>query len=146
MPLSDMHPNTASSAPRMAKAPARAKAGIPEQGIAKQGSAKRSVAKQGGAKQGPAKPNTAGRRVRFGTASIIARKPAPAELDRNLEASTEALRRTGEALLRPGVRLPRGRNVPLFQADPERPGHFLRTLNGKTERGVLENGRFTVTD
>lgn len=118
-----MHPNTASSAPKPAKVPVR------------HPPAKASVAK----------PGTASRRIRFGTASVTARKPAPSDLDRNLESSTEALRRTGETLLRPGIRLPARKNVPLFEADPERPGHFLRKLNGRTERGILQNGRFTVT-
>ena len=66
------------SAPKPAKAPTR-----------------QPQAKAGTAKAGAAKPSSTGRRVRFGTASITARRPAPAELDRNLETSTEALRRTG---------------------------------------------------
>ncbi|MBI0534126.1 hypothetical protein D9599_00865 [Roseomonas sp. KE2513] len=87
-----------------------------------------------------------GTRVTFGTATVTTRKPARAEVEHNVEASTEALRRAGDRLARPGIRLPARKNVPLFEADPDRPGGFLRRLNGRTERGILENGRFTVTD
>jgi len=122
MPPSDMHPQAASSAPKPAKAPPRP------------------------ARSTLLRKETGGTRVTFGTATITTRKPSRAEVEHNVEASTEALRRTGEGLARPGIRLPARKDVPLFQADPERPGGFLRTLNGRTERGILQNGRFTVTD
>ncbi|WP_198379311.1 hypothetical protein [Roseomonas sp. KE2513] len=122
MPLSDMHPQAASSTPKPAKAPPR-----PPRAT--------HIRREPG-----------GTRVTFGTATVTTRKPARAEVEHNVEASTEALRRAGDRLARPGIRLPARKNVPLFEADPDRPGGFLRRLNGRTERGILENGRFTVTD
>ncbi|TPG46933.1 hypothetical protein EAH89_24345 [Roseomonas nepalensis] len=129
-----MHP-AASSPPKPAKAPPRATRLRPP--------AQPSPGAEGG--RPPAARERAAR-VTFGSATVTTRRPTRAEAERAVEASTEALRRAGERLARPGIRLPARKDVPLFQADPENPGRFLRTLNGRTERGVLEGGRFTVTD
>lgn len=117
-----MHPQAASSTPKPAKAPPRAP-------------------RTTGIRREPG-----GTRVTFGSTTVTTRKPARAEVERGVEASTEALRRAGDRLARPGIRLPARKDIPLFQADPDRPGTFLRTLNGRTERGILRNGRFTPTD
>ena len=129
-----MHP-AASSTPKPAKAPSRSTRLRP-QGQPSPGA---------GGQRAPAAPKRAAR-ITFGAATVTTRRPSRAEMEHNVEASTEALRRAGERLARPGIRLPARKDVPLFHADPERPGRFLRTLNGRTERGILEGGRFTVTD
>ena len=40
----------------------------------------------------------------------------------------------------PGVKLRARKGVPLFFADPARPGRIIRELDGKRESGVIENG------
>ena len=37
-------------------------------------------------------------------------------------------------------------SVPLFSIDPDHPGCVVRRLDGKVERGVLENGEFKVVE
>ena len=84
--------------------------------------------------------------VKFGGVTVSVPKPSSAELKRNIAASTEALERVTKRLVRPGVRLYVKKNVPLYSADPREPGVYIRVLNGKTERGVVENGMFKVID
>jgi hypothetical protein len=86
--------------------------------------------------------------VKFGDVTIIAQRPSDAEIQRNVEASTAALKRALPAFLRPGVRIYPKKDVPLFWADEDNPGEgFIRKLNGKIERGVLdEDGQFKVID
>lgn len=86
------------------------------------------------------------RRVRFGAVTVSVQEPTKTEVDHNVCLSTEALDRAGCQLARKGVRLSRTKNVPLFYLDTKKPGRFVRRLNGKVEYGVLENGRFKVTD
>ena len=59
---------------------------------------------------------------------------------------TAALQRVQSELTRPGVRLRRHKDVPLYFVAPDRPGVFIRVLNGKRDKGVLENGHFKVID
>ncbi|WP_312205249.1 hypothetical protein [Brevundimonas sp.] len=84
-------------------------------------------------------------KVTFSGVTVIAPKPASADVKRNVAMSSEALERAKKRLMRPGVRLYARKDVPLYSADPDRPGVFIRELNGKTECGVLENGTFKVT-
>lgn len=84
--------------------------------------------------------------VKFGGVTVVVAKPSRAQLKQNVAASTEALERVTKRLVRPGVRLYAKKNVPLFSADPSEPGIYIRVLNGKTERGVVENGLFKVID
>ena len=72
-------------------------------------------------------------------------KPSSEQVKHNISVSTEALERAAKRLIRPGVRLYAKKGVPLYSADPERPGVYIRILDGKMERGVLENGAFKVT-
>ena len=83
-------------------------------------------------------------RVKFGAVSVLAPKPTTTELRSNVDFSTEALRRAKDSLTQPGVRIREKRDVPLFHVDEGNPGRFVRKLNGKIERGVLENGVFKV--
>jgi hypothetical protein len=84
-------------------------------------------------------------KVKFGGVTVLVSKPSSAQVKHNVAVSTEALERAAKRLMRPGVRLYAKKGVPLYSADPERPGVYIRTLDGKTERGVLENGAFKVT-
>ena len=70
------------------------------------------------------------------------------EIQRNVEASTAALKRALPAFLRPGIRIYPKKDVPLFWADEDNPKDgVIRKLNGKIERGVVdEDGNFKVTD
>ena len=85
-------------------------------------------------------------RVKIGGVFVTGDKASPAEVKQAIATSSDILERLGKKLTRPGVRLKGGRNVPLFSADPDRPDRLVRKLNGKTERGVLENGVFKVLD
>jgi hypothetical protein len=85
------------------------------------------------------------RRVKFGSVTVMVRTPTEAEVQRNVDRSTEALARGLKRLLRPGVRLYPKRGVPLFYVDEDHPGKFVRLLDGKRDLGVLEDGDFKVT-
>jgi hypothetical protein len=98
-----------------------------------------------------ARPNGKGgawHTVTFGDVTITAQRPSDEEIQRNVDASTAALKRALPAFLRPGVRIYAKKDVPLFWADEDNPKEgFIRKLNGKIERGVLdEDGNFKVTD
>lgn len=85
-------------------------------------------------------------RVKFGDIVVLAHKPTAAEVKGNVAQGTLALQNLKARLLRPGVRVNAKKNVPLYFADPDRRGVYVRKLNGKVERGVLENGVFKVTE
>lgn len=82
--------------------------------------------------------------VRFGNVTVTVEKPSLAEIERSVKASTDALERVTQRLVHPGVRLEAKKDIPLFSVDPNCPGAFIREMNGKSERGVLENGEFKV--
>jgi hypothetical protein len=86
--------------------------------------------------------------IRFGDVTITAQRPSDEEIRRNVEASTAALKRALPAFLHPGVHIEPKKDVPLFWADEENPEEgFIRLLNGKLERGVLdEDGTFKALD
>lgn len=85
-------------------------------------------------------------RVKVGGVIVSGEKASPAQVKQHVARSTDMLERLSQKIARPGVQLKARRGVPLFSADPERPDRFVRKLNGKTERGVLENGVFKVVD
>jgi hypothetical protein len=85
-------------------------------------------------------------KVKFGDVVVTAQRPSDAEIQRNAELSSAALARALPRLLRPGVRLYAKKDVPLYWVDPENPDGFIRKLNGKLQRGVLEDGQFKATD
>jgi hypothetical protein len=86
--------------------------------------------------------------VTFGDVTVTGPRPSDEEIRRNVEASTEALRRALPAFLRPGIRIYPKKDVPLFWADEDNPKDgVIRKLNGKIERGVVdEDGNFKVID
>jgi len=95
------------------------------------------------------KPRSTGgklRRVKFGSVTVMVRTPTEAEVQRNVDRSTEALARGLERLIHPGIRLNPKPGVPLFYGDDNHPGKFVRLLDGKRDLGILENGDFKVTD
>jgi hypothetical protein len=98
-----------------------------------------------------ARPNGKGgewHTVTFGDVTITAQRPSDEDIQRNVEASTAALKRALPAFLRPGVRIYPKKDVPLFWADEDNPvGGVIRKLNGKIERGVVdEDGKFKAID
>lgn len=85
-------------------------------------------------------------RVTVGHVTVAVPKPTVAEVRQNVDKGTEALKRLKAKLLRPGVRVYARKGVPLYSADPDRPGVYIRKLDGRIERGVLQNGAFKVID
>lgn len=85
-------------------------------------------------------------KVRFGDVVVTAPKPSKEAIRRNVDLSTEALKRALVKLIRPGIRLRAQKDVPLYSVDPENAALFIRKLNGKFDRGVLEDGQFKVVD
>lgn len=83
-------------------------------------------------------------RVKVGEVVVMVHKPTAAEVRQNVAKGSSALGRLKDRLIRPGVRVYAKKDVPLYFADAERPGTYIRKLNGKIERGVLENGAFKV--
>lgn len=83
------------------------------------------------------------KKMRFGSVTIeTTAEPSKATIRRNIKAGQEAFARGMQRLLKPGVDLPHVKDVPYYQADPERPGKLIRELNGKQESGVFKNGKF----
>ncbi len=82
------------------------------------------------------------RDVTFGSVTIKAFGSTQAEVERNISAGQSALGRAKMAIIKPGVKIDVAKGVPLFHADPERPDHILRVINGKREHGVFVGGKF----
>lgn len=81
-------------------------------------------------------------RVKFGAVTV-----ATAQFDQkiaqyNVEKGQRALARAAKKLAQPGVSIRAAKDVPLYSVDETQPNRLIRKLNGKVERGVLENGRF----
>lgn len=98
---------------------------------------------------GPKKRPVTGERFTTVTVNdVTVRVPTPSqvEIERNVAASTAALQRMRDKLLRPGIRLYPKKGVPLYWADPDRPGHYIRKLDGKIDRGIVEDDVFKVVD
>jgi hypothetical protein len=90
-----------------------------------------------------AKPNSRKKRIiKFGNVTVVADPLSKSEIKRNVKAGQRALARALKAIITPGVdvKLPSG--VPLYRADSEKRGHIIRELDGKSESGVIENGKF----
>jgi len=83
-------------------------------------------------------------KITFGGVTILVPKPTAAEVKHNVAKGASALDRLKNRLIKPGVRVYPKKDVPLYFADAERPGIYIRKLNGKTESGVLEDGAFKV--
>lgn len=83
-------------------------------------------------------------KVTVGDVTVMVHRPTAVEVKKNVAKGSSALDRLKTRLIRPGVRLYAKKGVPLYFADAERPGVYVRKLNGKVEHGVLENGTFKV--
>jgi hypothetical protein len=84
--------------------------------------------------------------VRFGDVTITAQRPSDADIERNVEAGGAGLARALPRLARAGVRIYPKKDVPLYWCDADDPTVFIRKLNGRTQRGVFEDGQFKATD
>ena len=85
-------------------------------------------------------------KVRFGSVTITGGAPAAAIVKRNVALGQSALKRGFVAFARPGVKLPRGKGVPKYRADPNDPTILIRELNGRDERGTLADGKFKIAE
>jgi hypothetical protein len=85
-------------------------------------------------------------KIKFGDAVVTVRRPSNTELKENVALSSEALARANTQFARAGVRIYPKKDVPLFFADPDSPGSFIRKLNGKQQRGVVRDGQFLAVD
>jgi hypothetical protein len=65
-------------------------------------------------------------RIRFGSVEVVAPKPALGRLTT------------------PGVELKRRKGIAFYAIDPERSDRLIRTIDGRRDRGVFENGQFKV--
>jgi hypothetical protein len=94
----------------------------------------------------PAKSAVKRSRVKFGTVTVVVPKPTSAQIKLNVAASSLALERVAKRILKPGVKLRPKKNVPQYAADTNRPGVYIRVLNGRKDRGVLKDGAFKVVE
>lgn len=82
--------------------------------------------------------------VTFGSVTVTGPAPSEAVVRENIAASRRALEGALDAFKKPGIRLPRRRNVPLYRADPNEPNILIRELNGREERGTMSEGQFII--
>jgi len=82
--------------------------------------------------------------IRIGNLTLVVPSPTKTQLQENVRQSTEALARALTRLTRPGIRLRPKRGIPLFQVDENDPDILIRDLDGKRERGTLQDGEFKV--
>ena len=80
--------------------------------------------------------------ITFGSVTIKGSRLPIEEMRRNIASGNSALGRAAKAFVKAGVKLHRGKNIPLYRADPEDPGVLIRELNGRIERGALVDGEF----
>jgi hypothetical protein len=93
----------------------------------------------------PAAPDSAKMTtVTFGSVTVTGPAPSEEVVRENIAAGRRALERALEAFKKPGIRLPRRRNVPLYRADPNEPNILIRELNGREERGTMSEGQFII--
>jgi len=81
-------------------------------------------------------------KIRFGSVLVEASAPSKSVAKRNVEAGSVAMGRVGRALSRPGIKVELGNDVPLYKADPGRPGYLIRTLKGGQQSGKIVGGKF----
>lgn len=78
----------------------------------------------------------------FGTTTVVVEAPTEKMEADNVKRGQEALARGLMALTKPGVTLVLPRNVPRFRVDRVDPSVLVRTLNGRTTRGRIVQGKF----
>lgn len=84
--------------------------------------------------------------VTFGSVTVKGSKLPVEEMQRNVASGQAALKRAAKAFVKAGVTLRRGRNVPLYRADPTEPRVLIRELNGRSERGTFVGGEFKLAE
>lgn len=84
--------------------------------------------------------------VTFGWVKLREFAPPAEEIARNIASGNSALSRAASTFTRPGVKLPRGKNVPLYRADPVNPRILIRELHGRSERVTLVDGEFKLAE
>jgi hypothetical protein len=84
--------------------------------------------------------------VKFGDVIVTTSTPAEVDARRYVAFSSEALARANTKIAKAGVRLYPKKDVPLFFADADEPGVFVRELNGTVARGRVEDGQFKVLE
>jgi hypothetical protein len=84
--------------------------------------------------------------VTFGSVTIKGSRPPVEEMQRNVAPGRAALNRAAKAFVKAGVTLRRGRNIPLYRADPSEPRILIRELNGRSERGTFVGGEFILAE
>ncbi len=80
--------------------------------------------------------------TKLGNVTVSGQKPSEELVKANVARSTQALERVGKKLMKPGVHLPERKGVPRYSADENKPGVFIRRLDGKITTGRLHNGQF----
>ncbi len=83
-----------------------------------------------------------GQKTTFGNMTVQGIKPSDERVKINVARSTEALERLAKSLVRPGVSLPRKKDVPRYSADENEAGVYVRHLNNQVSRGQLVDGDF----
>ena len=83
-------------------------------------------------------------RFKFGAVTVAAARVDHAVAQRNIEEGQQALERAAKKLSEPGISIRAAKGVPLYFVDEKQPSRLIRKLDGKTERGVLEDGHFKV--
>lgn len=86
------------------------------------------------------------RTLRFGMVTVSNTVPDAATLKVNVGAGRDALTRAKAALIRPGVKLHHGADVPTFRVEPGNPKILIREVNGRVDRGTIVNGTFIPAD
>jgi hypothetical protein len=94
----------------------------------------------------PSPGNLQTRHLKFGAVTVSNTAPDKATVAANVTAGRDALRRAGEALVKPGVKLQLRPEVPRFRADASERGMLIRELNGTEQRGRIVNGTFVPAD
>lgn len=92
----------------------------------------------------PGKTGT--RKLKFGQVVVANTVPDPATVWSNVDAGQQALKRATEVLIKPGITLALGANIPRFKADTAQPGMLVRELNGTVQRGRIVDGSFVPAD
>ena len=95
-----------------------------------------------GSRRTAANLRTAQQRISIGNLTLVVPRPTKTQVQENVRQSAEALSRALTRLTRPGIRLRPKRGIPLFQVDENDPDILIRDLDGKRERGTLQDGEF----
>jgi len=80
--------------------------------------------------------------VTFGSVTVEVTPPTEAVKTANIKEGQAALMRARHALLKPGVKLPREKGVPLYFGCEDRPGLMIQELDGRRTVGKFVDGQF----